>query len=46
MILPVIILKIVSFHVYLAAQAALRDKTWKETLFKIMAERINVSKYI
>ena len=28
------------------AQAALRDKIWKETTFKIMAERINVFIYI
>ena len=25
------------------AQAAIRDKTWKETIFKIVAGRINVS---
>ena len=51
---PLLILKIVSFHdLSLGAplagctanvrQAALRDKLWKKTIFKIMAGRINVS---
>ena len=55
LILPVIILKIVSSMFCLskllkAGQAcqwpthvSVRDKTWKETIFKIMAGKINVS---
>ena len=53
-ILPGIILKIVSFHDFSpqsclcrllpagSAQAAFWGKSWKETIFKIMAWRINV----
>ena len=47
LILPAIILKIVSPHSFLgqplAAQATLMGKSWKETIFKIIARRINVS---
>ena len=49
LILPAIILKIVSqsclgqpLAIWLA-KGALRDKSWRETIFKIMAGRINVS---
>ena len=56
LILHAMILKIVSFHdLSLGAplagctvnvgQAALRDKFWKEIIFKIMAGRINASIY-
>ena len=55
LIFPAIILKVVSFHDFpiraawashsllCQAQVALRGKSWMETIFKIIARRINVS---